>query len=378
MSAKEERILIILPRQLGDVLLGTPLAEVLKKHYPNAQIDWWAHPMARQLLEGNPYLSNVFYYPIWKKKKEPRVSPYQAFKHRLQFLFQSISFVFKVRNRKYSIVIDAMNNPRTAIQAWLTGAPRKISFAVNPIRNFIYSNLLAREKLDKGYLGHARLNLLEPLGIQYDQAQYLKINPLLPLSDENKNKIENWIYSEFQFNTQNNENKTQNFVVLSPTHRHAVRRWPGEHFVNLGLKLIQERGIAIVWLWGPGEDEFVLSLHHSLQKKLTEKGLNPQLSHFPPLLNLREAGVLSQKALLWVGNSNGLSHVAVASGARTLELHGPTVPLSWCHPNYEKHRALQRNKGCIQCSSNTCKLLKRECLEDLTVDDVFYELKSFI
>lgn len=381
MGINKERILIILPRQLGDVLLGTPLAQVLRQHFPHAQIDWWAHPMAKQLLEGNPNLSNIFYYPVWKKRKDSSISLYQVLWQWLQFLFSSIIFVFKVRNQKYHIVVDAMNNPRTALQTLITGAKKRISFSTNPSRNFIYNHLLPRERLDHGYLGHSRLYLLEPLGIPYDTVGFLNINPLLPISFEDRNKVEIWLKNfqiAFRSSNLNDENKFIKYFVLSPTHRHAVRRWPGEHFVELGLKLIEETGYSIVWLWGPSEDSVVYPLHELLRQRLSKRGLDVQFSLFPPLFSLREAGVLSQMANAWVGNSNGLSHVAVAAGANTLELHGPTLPQSWCHPNHEKHKALQRNVGCTQCSNNICKLIRRECLEDLSVNEVFQEMKCFI
>lgn len=378
MIAHKIRILIILPRQLGDVLLGTPLAEVLKQHFPYAQVDWWAHPMAKQLLDGNPNINKIFYYPIWKKNKDLNNQFYKILWQRILFIFCSVAFVLKVRKQNYDVVIDAMNNPRTAIQTYLTGAKKRISFSTNFIRNLAYSHVLSRDQFNEGYLGHSRLNLLKPLGIPFDINKYLYIYPLLPISPENKAFVKNWIYEiQKSIHYVSNKNDVIPYFVFSPTHRHFVRRWPGNYFVDLGLKLIEEKGFFVIWLWGPSEDELVYSLHESLQKKLIEKGHDSHFSIFPPLFSLREAGALSQMAKAWVGNSNGLSHVAVAAGANTLELHGPTPQKSWCHPNHNKHRSLQRTIGCTNCSSNICKLARRECLEDLTVNDVFNELKFF-
>mgnify|MGYP000573654518 CR=1 FL=1 len=72
-SAIPKKILIMLPRQLGDVLLATPLVSVLKQKYPTAQIDWWAHPMAKEILSGNSYLNTIHYLPIWQKKEYKNV-----------------------------------------------------------------------------------------------------------------------------------------------------------------------------------------------------------------------------------------------------------------------------------------------------------------
>lgn len=62
------RILIILPRQLGDILLGSSLSFALRQSFPSAHISWLSHPMGRQLLTGHPALNEVRYHPVWKGK----------------------------------------------------------------------------------------------------------------------------------------------------------------------------------------------------------------------------------------------------------------------------------------------------------------------
>jgi heptosyltransferase-2/heptosyltransferase-3 len=47
---------------------------------------------------------------------------------------------------------------------------------------------------------------------------------------------------------------------------------------------------------------------------------------------------------LFLGNSNGPSHVAVAVDIPSLQLHGTTLAASWC-PLSERHRALQAGQG---------------------------------
>ncbi|KAB8033225.1 glycosyltransferase family 9 protein [Fluviispira multicolorata] len=385
MNINQKRILIVLPRQLGDVLLGTPLAQVLREKYPNAQIDWWSHPMAKQILEQNPFLNNLFYYPVLKKNKTEKKDILKVILRNILLLYSNVFHLLKMRKQNYHIVIDAMNNPRTALLTFLTGAPIRISFATNPIRNLAFNHLIDRKDLNEGYLGHARLNLLKPLGIELKIEDCLKLYPKIPISSINKDKVIEWLnQSEMKFsesNTQHLSNKKCrifDFILLSPTHRRSVRRWPAESYVNLALQMIEKHKCPVVWLWGPSENEYVYSMHTALQEKLKASDISVELSLFPPLFTLREAAFLSENALIWIGNSNGLSHIAVAAGAKTLELHGPTSPTSWCHPNKEMHLALQRTTGCIQCESNVCKLIRRECLEDLSIKDVFNVANNLI
>jgi ADP-heptose:LPS heptosyltransferase len=374
------RILIILPRQLGDVLLGTPLAEVLRKRFPDAKIDWCAHPMAITLLQENPYLNQSFYYPIWSKQDVSHHSLWVKIKLWFLFVWRYFLFLRHLRQQKYHIVIDAMNNPRTALFAVISGAQTKVSFSVNALRNRAFTALIPRKNLDDGYLGHTRIKLLEPLGIVLTEQDYFNIYPVIPINVAYQNNVNAWLENIVTNHVSASDGVLQEFkfIALSATHRRPVRRWPGQSYVALGFKIITELKQAVVWLWGPGEKDMIYALHQELQYLLQKADISLNYSVFPPGFGLPELGFVSQKAQAWVGNSSGLSHVAVAGGAKTLEIHGPSRPENWCHPNNRKHHFLQRTEGCFGCSSNTCKLPRRECLDDLSVDRVFQQLKLLL
>jgi hypothetical protein len=54
-----KRIFILRNNDLGDVLLATPLAEGLRKAFPNAYISMGVGDWARPLLENNPTLDEI-------------------------------------------------------------------------------------------------------------------------------------------------------------------------------------------------------------------------------------------------------------------------------------------------------------------------------
>src|SRR5690606_32279301 len=103
-------------------------------------------------------------------------------------------------------------------------------------------------------------------------------------------------------------------VALSPTHRRAVRRWPLASYAALADRLVNEWGAAVVWLWGPGE-EAEIDAAMALTQAPTIKA---------PKTSFREMAALLGNMHLFVGNSNGPSHVAVADGICSLQLHGHT------------------------------------------------------
>ncbi len=54
-----ERILLIKPSALGDVIHTIPLLVKLRARYPKAQIDWLLTPQNAELLRRHPSLSHV-------------------------------------------------------------------------------------------------------------------------------------------------------------------------------------------------------------------------------------------------------------------------------------------------------------------------------
>ena len=360
MNKNARRYLILLPRQLGDILLGTTLPQAIKQHDPTAHIAWYCHPMGKQLLECNSSLSQVLYYPL-----PPKSVGVFAF---LKYFWAEVVFIFLLRKNRFDVVIDAMNNPRTALTSWLTGAPVRISFSTRWVRNLAFTHLVDRRELSKGYLANSRLKLLQPLGYYLPNVDLLasgfEVRIVLEAHPAEKAKMAAY-YQKVLSST-----GAHRALLLSATSRQPTRRWPGESFVELGLRWVQKYRETIIWLWGPGEFEFVQTLHVQLQKKLEALGISANFSQLPELFSLRESAVLSGLAAGWVGNSNGLAHVAAAGGGKTIQIHGPTRPGSWTPPQRDKHRGVQRSIGCVECEKNTCALARRECMLDLSVEIV--------
>lgn len=371
-----KNILIILPRQLGDVLLATPIPKLLKENFPTARVSWCTHPMSRQLLDGNPYLDEVLYYPVPPKAQYLKYLKtfslkefFVASKNYILYLMAEVFFLFDMRRKNFDTVVDAMNNPRTVIQTLATGASLKISFTTRTVRNLFFDILVEREVLDREYLAKARLRLLEPLGIEIPDDPSVA-DTLIPVSQDDLNVVEDYIKDVKDLTS------APNLLILSPTHRKPVRRWPGDEFVKLGFEVIKNHGDAIVWIWGPGEMDFVKTWHDKLRAMLIADGLPKELSQIAPLFTIRQTAAFCGRARGWVGNSNGLSHMAVAGGGKTVQIHGPSRPQSWTHPDRNKHRGVRRNKGCVECGLNECQLARRECLLDLECKDVYRSVRE--
>lgn len=358
MSENTERILIIMPRQLGDVLLTTSMVPCIKASYPNAEIDWYAHPMASQILAGNNDIHRVLYHPRPLRHYTSKLG-LGFFRAVLTLVRDELLLLLTIRSRRYDAVIDVMNNPRTAIATLFSGARVRASFSTRFLRNLAYNWLLPRNELNEGYIGWTRLFLLRAIGCKIPSEGEVSI--YLPASASDT-EVASKVLADAKLAA-----KCERFVTLSPTHRRPVRQWP--HYASLAFELVTKHNVGVIWLWGPGEEEFVLNLHVETQNRLREKGFRREASVMPPLLTLARVGELARLSSCFIGNSNGLSHMATARGARTLEIHGPTLARTWRFPNPSRNQSIE---GPCECKGkNTCKYgLPAKCLKEISVEAI--------
>ena len=68
------KILFCQLRQIGDVLLATPSLQLLKQHYPGAEIHLLTEKKCAPVLKNNPHVSH-----IWAIDKKALKNPITAF-----------------------------------------------------------------------------------------------------------------------------------------------------------------------------------------------------------------------------------------------------------------------------------------------------------
>lgn len=111
-----ERILIVKPSSLGDVVHTLPAAEAIHRSAPNAKIDWVVNSEWAQLLEGISFLNRLVTFP----RRE----------------FSGLAGLLKAKrwaddslgNRPYDLAIDFQGLLRSAWLARKSGAPRIAGF----------------------------------------------------------------------------------------------------------------------------------------------------------------------------------------------------------------------------------------------------------
>jgi len=318
------KILIIQLRQLGDVILTTPLLNRLLELNHNVYV--LTEQLGFELLKNDPALSNKI---IISKSG-----------------VGEISTILKVRKIKFDIIIDCMTNLRTATICKFSGS-KSVAFK-KTWRRYFYTDLLDYE--DKGYSAYDKLQFLKIFKDNYNQ---LKFRVFCSKTDDEK--VEKFL----------SENKIKNPVTISITHKRQTRRWSDSYYIKLA-DMLHENGFDLIFTAAHSEVEYV------------ENAL--KLSKFKHFFykdsSVGELISLIKHAKLHIGNDSAPKHIAVALGVPSFTIFGSSNPKGWHPPNNLLHQYVQKSLACQPCSKKECDTL--DCLLELEPQQVYTQLKKFM
>ena len=158
-----KKILVIQLKQIGDVLLSSPICNTLKTNYPDAQIDYIIYDYTFGVVENNPNINNF----IMITNKE-RNSKKEFFK-------------FLMKLPKYDICINVQGKLEGALITLFSGAKERISWNRKGWKIFYNKPVNADDLIKISGIGNTidhRLALLSPLKI-LDYLVRVERKPLL-------------------------------------------------------------------------------------------------------------------------------------------------------------------------------------------------------
>lgn len=323
---KSKEIMVIQIKQIGDCILTEPVFRALKEKWPDCRTSFVVSGAFAGIFENNPYIDEIIRYDF----KKP------------------FAQLLNIRKKKYDVVMDFLGNPRSRALTLFSRAPLKLGFTKKGSALFYTKTVPASAEPE--YVTDTKFRLLAPLGIEASPAP-IKIY----ISEEEKQMFAGYLGA----------NAGAGLVAISPTSRRPARRWTKEHFAELSDILIRRYDLTPVFVWGPGEEDYV----KSVMALMKEKAL------MAPPTKLRELASLLYNCKLLVGNDNGVRHLAASVGTPTLVITGPTFRECWT-PKEKKHRAVQADVPCIACSRTECESMI--CMKELKAEEVAAEAADML
>lgn len=113
-----QRIALIKPSALGDIVHALPVLSALRRRYPNAHITWVVNRSFESLIAGHPHLDATLAFD--------RGAFRRGIAGAVRYSWQ---FAETLRKQRFDLVIDLQGLLRTGLMCAATGAPRKIGFA---------------------------------------------------------------------------------------------------------------------------------------------------------------------------------------------------------------------------------------------------------
>jgi lipopolysaccharide heptosyltransferase I len=333
-----ERILLIKPSAVGDVIHTLPILVKLRARYPTARIDWLLTPPLAELLGRHPALSHVVLFDrrlfasCWRS--------WSATTGLLRLLTQ-------LRKTRYDLVIDLHGQFRSAVFCLASGAPTRIGFdkprpqtrrVSRPLVPQAYSHgwTGAREGAWLSYTHRIPIPTLDVHAID----RYLWLGPLLgldedapnfdiPLPPEAQTRIEELLKKQGGWGAQ--------LAVLVPGTIWPTKHWTVEGFAGVARHLIR-RGCTVVLAGTPGERDRCREVAR----------LAPGTKDLCGLTTLTDLAALLRLAAICVTNDSGSMHLAVALGRPVVSVFGPTDPL-WIGPYRRPSAVVQAEVPCSPC-----------------------------
>jgi lipopolysaccharide heptosyltransferase I len=343
-TAEFRKILLIKFSALGDVVHSIPVVNKLRRRYPSAEIDWLVRPAFAELIVPHPAVSHAIPFP-----RQRWTGPLSQQGPRLAGLAR---LLFRLRSRRYDLVIDLQGQLRSAILALATGADVRIGFdRPRPeIRRtsqrklpaeawrhcwkgaregawMAYSHRIALPTIDL----HAvdRYLCLGPmLGLDQDPPDFSFVVPADAVDPVEQLLSDHGIRGPIEQSAP---------IVLAPCTRWETKHWRSEGFCEVA-RHFTAKGRAVV-LIGSAEERIACDAIAAAA---------PGTLNLAGRTSVPELAALLRGCAVCVTNDSGPMHLAVALDRPVVSMFGPSDPL-WIGPYRRPDAVINASLPCSPC-----------------------------
>jgi heptosyltransferase-2 len=330
-----ERILIVGPSWVGDMMMAQSLFIQLKQDRPDCLIDVLAPEWSLPLLAHMPEVNDAI------------ISPFQHGELALRGRYR---LGRSLRDKRYTQAIILPNSLKSALVPFWAGIPKRTGY----VGEFRYGLLNDARKLDRERLTKTVSRFVSlARSPEVDVHDYPRPHLETRVS-EVKNTLEELHISSL---------KTEVLVLCPGAEYGPAKQWPAVHYAELANTYLDQGWV--VWLLGSPRDAGVCQ---DINRKTYER-----CQDLAGKTSLGQVIDLMSMATVIVSNDSGLMHIAAAVDKPLVAIYGSSDP-GFTPPLSDRCAILSLDLECSPCFKRECPLGHLDCLNkldpQLAIDEV--------
>jgi heptosyltransferase-3 len=369
-----KRVLFIATRQIGDVLITTPLISKARALWPDAEFHFLGYRGKLDMLKGNPDIQE------WIETSDhPGFAEYWRLFCKI-FQRYDLAFVTQPSDRAYFYGSIAALRRVGVVGAHPQGKGKDNKNA--------WKKAISMHTVEVDYFKQhvivEKLRLLEPFYPTPAIATQALFEDGVWVTPPAAEALSPHIAKQLR----------APYVVIHPGPLTAYKRWPLGHWKTV-IEWLSTQGLQVVLSASPAQQD--LDLNRDILTLLNVE-CRANVIDTQGQLNLAQAGTLLRNGLFYIGVDTSISHLAAACNTKTIALFGPTPPSNfgpWPNgfagttPYHLRARSqtvgnitiLQGPGDCVPCRKAGCDdhvNSRSECLNLLEPELVIAAAKSFL
>ena len=332
----DEKILVIGPSWLGDMMMAQSLFKHLKLINNHIKIDVLAPSWSFPLLQCMPEIENSIELDLTHGEL--------GFKKRYH-LAKSLS-----RNG-YTSSIVLPNSWKSALIPFIAKIPKRIGW-IGEMRFGLLNDIRYLRKSIYNKMVQRYVALAYPPNYMLPQ-QLLFPKLVVELENIKQLKEKFFVNLSYKLNPE--------LPILALCFGAAfgeAKCWPEEYFIKLAYLASKEFN---VWILGTKQDLKINNMENII--------------NFSGKTNLLETISLLSLVDLVVCNDSGLMHIAASLNKKIIGIYGATSE-KFTPPLTEQFKILNKHLACSPCFARNCPLKHHNCMHQITVEEVFATIKD--
>ena len=346
------KILVINLMHLGDLMLVTPTLTTLRNNFPNDYIALLADKKLADLVQYNKNLDECIL--IDKKGIDDHLPSF-------------IKFIFKIRAKKFDLVINLHRNERASALAAFSGAKKIVGYS-KPGFSLFFDKVMPNPSIARHIKRGFKVEYVP--GSQHQVHSHFDVlQKACGIEKIFDNGLEMWIpdaaarESEKIFRDNFGDLKV---IALNIGASWLTKRWLDSYFAECA-DILLEKGYGIAFLGGTMDREIVFSCVEKMRHKDSER-----LKIFTGEFSLAILAGFLDNCVLFITTDSGPMHIGVARNIPIVTMFGAS-PVPGFYPYDAKDILIKSPEPCHPCGEHICPRAGDEnlaCMKKIPVEVV--------